>query len=215
MTEPTVRRHRTGTLRTTRLGLDLARTVAQSVGAQSCRRREARPGPGRPTDSPRVPGPTIATETAGRGDGPARGEQGLDHRHQRPHLCSARWSTLVGGVNAAHSHPESYADTDPDRTDRVDRAGPLSLRTIAPQLVARLNDQLGDGTVDLIKVLRPGRSDLEEGPEVRTRRPRPPGHLRMRSLQQSSSLLRKLIGRLPSESASISATSVAQVIREG
>ena len=54
----------------------------------------------------------------------------------------ARWSSLVGGVNAAHSHPESYADTVLTVPGRIDRLGHVDALH-RPQLVARLNDQLG------------------------------------------------------------------------
>lgn len=65
-----------------------------------------------------------------------------------------RWTTLVGPTNAEHSHPESYSDG-----ELVIRAESTvwatSLRMIAPQLVAELNHQLGDGTVTRVTVLGP------------------------------------------------------------
>ncbi len=78
------------------------------------------------------------------------------------HTLLARWSSLVGGVNAAHSHPESYADT--MLTIRAESTvWATSLRSIAPQLVARLNDKLGQGTVTRVKVLGPEGPSWKKG----------------------------------------------------
>jgi predicted nucleic acid-binding Zn ribbon protein len=78
------------------------------------------------------------------------------------HTLLARWSSLVGGINAAHSHPESYADT--VLTIRAESTvWATSLRSIAPQLVARLNDQLGQGTVTRVKVLGPEGPSWKKG----------------------------------------------------
>ena len=76
------------------------------------------------------------------------------------HTLLARWALLVGATNAAHSHPEGYADT--VLTVRADStAWATQLRYLAPQLVAMLNEQLGDGTVTgsrfLVLTLRRGR----------------------------------------------------------
>lgn len=75
----------------------------------------------------------------------------------------ARWPSLVGAANAAHSWPESYADTVlVVRTESTVWA--TSLRTMAPQLVARLNDQLGQGTVTRVRVLGPQGPSWKKGP---------------------------------------------------
>jgi len=75
----------------------------------------------------------------------------------------ARWSGLVGPTNAAHSWPESYAETVLTvRTESTVWA--TSLRTMAPQLVAKLNEQLGDGTVTRVKVLGPHGPSWKKGP---------------------------------------------------
>ena len=74
------------------------------------------------------------------------------------HTLLARWPLLVGPANAAHSRPEAYADAVLTvRTDST--AWATQLRMMAPQLVALLNDHLGDGTD------HPGRH-----PRARTRR---------------------------------------------
>ena len=143
-------------------GLDLARTVAQSVGAQYRRRRKARPyrpvGPQSSGPRPDDRDPKLLAEAMDR-----LVESKGWTTDINVHTLLARWSTLVGSVNAAHSHPESYADTILTvRTESTVWA--TSLRSIAPQLVARLNDQLGDGTVTRIKVLGPAGPTWKKGP---------------------------------------------------
>jgi predicted nucleic acid-binding Zn ribbon protein len=74
----------------------------------------------------------------------------------------ARWAALVGPVNAAHSHPESYADTVLTvRTDST--AWATQLRLMAPQLVAMLNGALGDGTVTRVMVKGPDGPSWKKG----------------------------------------------------
>lgn len=74
----------------------------------------------------------------------------------------ARWGLLVGPINAAHSLPEAYADGILTvRTDST--AWATQLRYMAPQLVAMLNEQLGDGTVTRIKVLGPDAPTWKKG----------------------------------------------------
>ena len=69
----------------------------------------------------------------------------------------------VGAANAAHSAPEGYADT--VLTVRADStAWATQLRHLAPQLVAMLNEQLGDGTITRIKVLGPDAPSWKKGP---------------------------------------------------
>lgn len=83
-----------------------------------------------------------------------------------------RWAQIVGDDLANHCVPLRY-DEDPDErvlTVQCDStAWATQLRLLAPQLVARLNADLGHGTVRLIKVLGPG------GPERRFGRLRAPG----------------------------------------
>ena len=74
----------------------------------------------------------------------------------------ARWAALVGPVNAAHSHPESYTDTVLTvRTDST--AWATQLRLMAPQLVAMLNATLGDGTVTRVTVKGPDGPSWKKG----------------------------------------------------
>ncbi|WP_246341569.1 DUF721 domain-containing protein [Streptomyces physcomitrii] len=74
-----------------------------------------------------------------------------------------RWPQIVGPDLARHCVPVSYQDDAGDpAADRVltvrcdSTAWATQLRLLAPQLVARLNEDLGHGTVRLIKVQGPG-----------------------------------------------------------
>jgi predicted nucleic acid-binding Zn ribbon protein len=143
-------------------GLDLARTIARSVGAQS--RRWRRRGASRE--------PTVPQSSGAHPDDrdPRLLSEAVDRLIEAKgwatdinvHTLLARWSSLVGGINAAHSHPESYADT--VLTIRAESTvWATSLRSIAPQLVGRLNDQLGQGTVTRVKVLGPEGPSWKKG----------------------------------------------------
>ncbi|MGY3681334.1 DUF721 domain-containing protein [Streptomyces sp. TE33382] len=70
-----------------------------------------------------------------------------------------RWPQIVGDDLANHCVPLRY-DEDPDArvlTVQCDStAWATQLRLLAPRLVARLNEDLGQGTVRMIKVLGPG-----------------------------------------------------------
>ncbi|HKH54786.1 MAG TPA: DciA family protein [Propionibacteriaceae bacterium] len=143
-------------------GLDLARKIAQSVGAQSRRRRRR--------DNRREPIVPQSSGTHPDDRDPKLLSEAVDQLIEAKgwatdlnvHTLLARWSSLVGGVNAAHSHPESYADT--VLTVRAESTvWATSMRSIAPQLVARLNDQLGQGTVSRVKVLGPEGPSWKKG----------------------------------------------------
>lgn len=148
-------------------GLDLARSTARSV---------ARPGrrPRRPSARPVDPQASGAHP---------------DDRDPKPlgaamdrlveskgwstevtlHTLLGRWAALVGPANAEHSWPEAYADG--VLTVRADSSvWASSLRAVAPQLLAILNDRLGDGAVRRISVLGPrgpswkrGRRSVRDG----------------------------------------------------
>ncbi len=79
------------------------------------------------------------------------------------HTLLGRWGLLVGSSVAAHSRPESYADTVLTvRTDST--AWATQLRMMAPRLVARLNEQLGEGTVTRVTVIGPDAPSWMKGP---------------------------------------------------
>ncbi|MEU9045182.1 MULTISPECIES: DciA family protein [unclassified Kitasatospora] len=67
-----------------------------------------------------------------------------------------RWPQIVGPDIAAHCHPSSYDEAAAVLTVQCDStAWATQLRWLARQLVARLNHELGHGTVKTIKVLGP------------------------------------------------------------
>jgi predicted nucleic acid-binding Zn ribbon protein len=72
----------------------------------------------------------------------------------RVHGVFSRWSSVVGAEVAAHVTPESYADGRlVVRTDST--AWATEMKLLAGNLVHRLNQDLGDGTVEVIDVLGP------------------------------------------------------------
>ena len=142
-------------------GLDLAQTVARSLGAQAGRRRRSR--------SPRSVSPQMSGARADDRD-PKPLSDAVERLVESKgwtteinvHTLLARWALLVGATNSAHSAPEAYADT--VLTVRADStAWATQLRYLAPQLVAMLNEQLGDGTVTRIKVLGPDAPSWKKG----------------------------------------------------
>ncbi|WP_433894589.1 DUF721 domain-containing protein [Streptomyces sp. CA-111067] len=67
-----------------------------------------------------------------------------------------RWPQLVGQEVAQHCAPARYDEEERVLTVQCDStAWATQLRLLAPTLVARLNADLGQGTVKLIKVLGP------------------------------------------------------------
>nr|WP_294694849.1 DciA family protein [uncultured Friedmanniella sp.] len=148
-------------------GLDLARSVAQSLGAGA---RAARPR------SPRLrgnrvvgPGPQVSGAHPDDRDPQRLGaavERLVDSKGWATEVnvrsLLARWAALVGPVNAAHSHPEAFADTVLTvRTDST--AWATQLRYMTPQLVAMLNEALGDGTVTRVDVRGPDGPTWKKG----------------------------------------------------
>ncbi|CAL9486045.1 hypothetical protein SUDANB120_03152 [Streptomyces sp. enrichment culture] len=74
-----------------------------------------------------------------------------------------RWPEIVGPEIAAHCEPERYEER--ELFVRCDSsAWAAQLKLLAPQLVARLNADLGQGTVRLIKVRGPGGRPKPYGP---------------------------------------------------
>lgn len=70
------------------------------------------------------------------------------------HGVFSRWDTIVGREVAEHCHPERFADA--KLTVRADStAWATQVRLLAPTVVRRLNEELGDGTVTAIDVKGP------------------------------------------------------------
>ncbi|MET7450482.1 DciA family protein [Streptomyces sp. NPDC005574] len=76
-----------------------------------------------------------------------------------------RWPQIVGEDLAKHCEPETYDEDERVLVVRCDStAWATNLRLLAPQLVARLNEDLGHGTVKLIKVHGPAGPVRRYGP---------------------------------------------------
>ncbi|MGL5405944.1 MAG: DUF721 domain-containing protein [Propionibacteriaceae bacterium] len=78
------------------------------------------------------------------------------------HVLLAKWSVLVGPVVAQHSEPESFKDgIVVVRTSST--AWASQLRLMAPNIVAKINSDIGDGSVTRIKVLGPDAPTWKHG----------------------------------------------------
>jgi len=141
-------------------GVDLARRVAGSIASGPRRRRrkqQDRQTPqlssARPDDrDPKLLGATVESLMSDCGWA----------KQVTVHMLLGRWAALVGPINAAHSVPEGFVDgVVTVRAESTTWA--TQLRQLAPQLVARLNDQLGDGTVSLVKVRGPSGPSWKKG----------------------------------------------------
>jgi predicted nucleic acid-binding Zn ribbon protein len=90
----------------------------------------------------------------------------------RVHGVFARWGAIVGAEVAAHATPISLADGRLEvRTDTTPWATELKL--LAPALLKRLNDVLGDGTIAVIDVKGPNAPSWKKGKfSVKGRGPR-------------------------------------------
>lgn len=83
-----------------------------------------------------------------------------------------RWVEIVGADVGAHCEPEGW--TDGVLTVRADStAWATQVRLLAPQLLRRLGEELGPGTVTRVEVRGPGAPSWVRGPRtVRGRGPR-------------------------------------------
>ncbi|MET9446080.1 DUF721 domain-containing protein [Streptomyces cinerochromogenes] len=76
-----------------------------------------------------------------------------------------RWPQIVGESVALHCKPERFDEETRELTVRCDStAWATEIRWQAPQLVARINQDLGHGSIRLIKVLGPGGPARRYGP---------------------------------------------------
>lgn len=136
-------------------GLDLAREMARRTrggraGGEPAPRKP-KPGPGA-TDGPEPLSEVLKDVIAARG---WASEVSLHH-------LLGRWPELVGAVNAQHSVPEGYFEK--VLTIRAESTTwAASLREIASALVAKLNEALGQGTVERVVVLGPVAPSWKKG----------------------------------------------------
>lgn len=143
-------------------GLALAREMARSLGLQS-RRRRARPRTDRRVE-PQASGAhpdDRDPQTLSRAVDRLVDSKGWA-AEVNVHTLLARWALLVGPTVAEHSRPEVYADAVLTvRTDST--AWATQLRHMAPQLVAMLNEKLGQQTVLRVQVLGPDAPSWKKG----------------------------------------------------
>ena len=145
-------------------GLDLARAIARATAgttpvARRKKPRRDRPNPTRVSGShPDDRDPQLLDSTLSR--------LVADHGWEldlRVHGVFGRWPELVGEEVAAHCTPESFADGRlVVRTDST--AWATQLKLLAPTVVRRLNDELGQGTVTVIEVVGPHLPSWKKGP---------------------------------------------------
>ncbi|HET7723627.1 MAG TPA: DciA family protein [Propionibacteriaceae bacterium] len=133
-------------------GTDYARRIARTARATG-------PAPARTTRSTKPPTLSGAGEDA---RDPQRVGRVLDayiadrgwEVSVSIHTLLDRWADIVGESVAAHSTPETYDDgVVVVRTDST--AWATQLRTIASQIVAKLNEAVGDGSVQRVEVRGP------------------------------------------------------------
>ncbi|MFC9686937.1 DUF721 domain-containing protein [Kribbella sp. NPDC056951] len=81
------------------------------------------------------------------------------------HGVMARWPSIVGPETAQHCTPESYENNILTvRTSST--AWATQLKLLAPDLVRRLNAELGDGTVTQVNVQGPHAPSWRRGPRT-------------------------------------------------
>jgi predicted nucleic acid-binding Zn ribbon protein len=141
-------------------GLGLARAIARATGRPRRRRRTQAGRPVEPRSSgagpderdPKLLGTALERLVESKGWS----------TEISVHALLGRWPALVGPELAQHSRPEAYQDgVVTVRTDST--AWASQLRMLAPNLVATLNRQLGDGTVTRVKVLGPDAPSWKRG----------------------------------------------------
>jgi len=135
-------------------GLDLAKSIARGLAGKTgaLRRKNRKSPPVLPRSSSAHPDdrdPQTLDATLGR----FVTEQGWQ-TEVRVHGVFTRWPVIVGAEVAAHVTPESFADGHlVVRTDST--AWATQMKLLAANVVRRLNEELGDGTIDVIDVLGP------------------------------------------------------------
>ena len=149
-----------------RVALRAAREQAKARGAAAQQKRDVRRGRGPRSGSGRDGRDPVPLGAAVQGLITERG-------WEAPAAVGGvmgRWPQLVGPEVAQHCEPQRYDEEERALTVRCDStAWATQLRLLAPRLVARLNEDLGQGTVALLKVRGP------EAPGTRGGRLRAPG----------------------------------------
>lgn len=141
-------------------GLDLAREIARSYRGKNVPQR---PGPKRRV-RPAKPSRDRRDDPSPLADllGQVVNDQGWDERLSAQRVFTD-WAGIVGPEVAQHSEVIAFDDGIVEvRTDST--AWATQLRLLAPRLVAKLNEQLGDGSVLRIEVRGPQAPSWKKGP---------------------------------------------------
>lgn len=145
--------------------LELARAIARGLaGKTPARRRKSRAARSTDSTDPQFTGPRADPRDPQPLDTAIQGliSEGGWSDELRVHGVFARWGALVGAEVAAHTTPISLADGRLEvRTDTT--AWATQLRLLAPELLKRLNDHLGDGTILRIEVKGPNAPSWKKG----------------------------------------------------
>ena len=156
-------------------GSDLARAVAAAYRGAARRRSSRRAGPERGAFRGASRGAATHAAPQASGAGPDdRDPQAVSRAMSRlvaehgwttelaVHGVFGRWETIVGAEVAAHCRPERFVDgrlaVGADST-----AWATQVRLLAPMVVQRLNDELGDGTVTRLEVSGPQQPSWRHG----------------------------------------------------
>jgi predicted nucleic acid-binding Zn ribbon protein len=147
-------------------GLELARSIARSLarGGKPATRRSRRPQRADAQASGAHPDdrdPQLLDATIGR----LIAQQGWE-TDVRVHGVFTRWDAIVGRDVAQHARPVSYAREENGgrlvvQTDST--AWATQMRLLAANVVRRLNEELGDGTVTVIDVQGPAAPSWKRG----------------------------------------------------
>ncbi len=143
-----------------RVALRAAKEQARARGAAAQQKRDVRRGSGPRSGAGRDGRDPLSLGAAVRGLITERG-------WEVPAAVGGvmgRWPQLVGPEVAQHCEPEHYDEEERVLTVRCDStAWATQLRLLAPRLVARLNEDLGQGTVVLLKVRGPQAPNTQRG----------------------------------------------------
>lgn len=140
-------------------GLDLAKQIAAAAGRsvpaprpKKGPRKKAAPKRAASGTEPTLLGDALEDVIAERGWG----------TEVNVHLLLGRWPELVGPAVAEHSKPESFdAGVVVVRTSST--AWASQLRLLTPQLVAKMNAAVGEGTITAVRVLGPEAPSWKHG----------------------------------------------------
>jgi predicted nucleic acid-binding Zn ribbon protein len=143
-------------------GLDLARALTRSTAAWTGRRKQR--SPKRRANTVTFSGssaddrdPHLLSEAVNR----VVDENGWQRSLHQQGIFS-RWEAIVGVEVAAHCVPTQLDET--KLTVRADStAWATQLKLLAPQMVHRINEELGPGSVTFVDILAPGAPSWRKG----------------------------------------------------